>query len=103
MSNSVTYHNLWKRVIDEGGPRERTEYSDGSVWFDEKNVCRHCLEQREVESRPYRWADEQYSFGVYAGRYCEECWPKSGFRDATDPDAEFDPMDAGEVLEASDY
>jgi hypothetical protein len=47
---------------------------------------------------------ERYSFGIYAGRYCnDKCWGNSGYRDATDPDAKFDPMDAGEVLEPEDY
>lgn len=44
------------------------------------------------------------SFGVYAGRYCNDtCWKRSGYRDATDPDAEFDPADAGEVMEPEEY
>lgn len=47
---------------------------------------------------------EYYSFGAYAGRYCnDKCWSRSGYRDATDPDAKFDPMDAGEVMEPDDY
>lgn len=45
-------------------------------------------------------APEQYSFGVYAGRYCEgRCWASSGFRDATDSTARFDPADAGESMD----
>lgn len=44
-------------------------------------------------------AHEQYSFGIYAGRYCDPCWPKSGFRDAVDPDAVFSEEDAGERVE----
>ena len=50
---------------------------------------------------------ERYSFGIYAGRYCysedDRCWKSSPYRDARDPDAKFDPMDAGEVLEPEDY
>jgi hypothetical protein len=47
---------------------------------------------------------EYHSFGVYAGRYCDDkCWANSGYRDATDSDAEFDPMYAGEVMEPEDY
>lgn len=42
---------------------------------------------------------ERYSFGAYAGRYHDACWPKSGYRDAVDPSAEFDEMDAGERLD----
>ena len=78
------------------------EYNDGEAWFDERYVCRHCLEQCEAAGKPYRWADEQFSFGCYAGRYCSECWPKSGYRDATNPDAEFSELDAGERIDA-DY
>ena len=53
--------------------------------------CHHCKSGNE--------ADEQYSFGCYAGRYCDECWRNSGYRDAADPCARFDPADAGESLE----
>ena len=45
---------------------------------------------------------EQYSFGCYAGRWCDRHWPMSGYRDATDPDAVFDEMDAGERIEPLD-
>lgn len=45
---------------------------------------------------------ERYSFGAYAGLWCDRCWPQSGFRDACDPRAEFHPDDAGERLE-EDY
>jgi hypothetical protein len=49
------------------------------------------------------YVPEYHSFGVYAGRYCDdECWKKSGYRDATDTSAEFDPMDAGERLYEED-
>jgi hypothetical protein len=41
----------------------------------------------------------RYSFGVYAGRYCDKHWQESGYRDVDDPDAVFDPADAGERLE----
>ena len=44
---------------------------------------------------------ERYSFGIYAGRYCNPCWKKSGYRD--EPASAFDPMDAGETLEPEDY
>src|ERR1700687_2791639 len=94
---------------DEGHLFERQnaagdfEYSDGTAWFEERNVCRHCQEQHELDGTPFAWADERHSFGVYAGRYCDKCWVMSGYRDATDPDARFDPMDAGEVMEPEDY
>ena len=87
----------YKRETDCG-----TEYSDGDTWFDERYVCHHCLDEREAQGLPYRWADDQYSFGCYAGRYCATCWPKSGYRDATDPDARFDPYYAGERID-EDY
>ena len=78
-------------------------YSDGEFWMTERDTCRHCMEEREAENKPYRYAEEQYSFGVYAGRYCEVCWPKSGYRDATDPTEQFDPADAGEVMREDQY
>ena len=71
--------------------------------FVNKMHCQHCREACERKGAPYEYADERYSFGAYAGRYCDSCWLNSGFRDATDPDAHFDPMDAGEVLDAEDY
>lgn len=90
--------NQFTRATPEGD----TEYNDGDTWFSERHVCHHCQEEREARGLPYRWADEYYSFGVYAGRYCYRCWPKSGFRDAADPGAVFDPADAGERIDA-DY
>ena len=69
-------------------------------WAIERNICQHCRDELEAARKPYRWAEEQYSFGIYAGRYCDDCWPKSGYRDAVDPNARFDPADAGESLEA---
>ena len=76
------------------------EFSDGQYWMNERDVCQHCRDQREAESKPYRWADERYSFNCYAGRYCDMCWPQSGYRDAADPSAEFSEADAGERLDA---
>ena len=45
---------------------------------------------------------EQYSFGCYAGRWCDRHWPLSGYRDATDASATFDPDYAGERIEPLD-
>lgn len=45
----------------------------------------------------------RYSFGAYAGRYHDKCWLKSWFRDAVDPSARFDPMDAGEEMDPEPY
>ena len=75
------------------------EFFDGFGWFSERNLCHQCRGERESAPLPFRWADEHYSFGIYAGRYCRECWLKSGFRDAPDSAARFDPADAGESLE----
>jgi len=78
-------------------------FSDGEYKFDVRDLCQHCREQHEQDQTPFKFADKQFSFGTYAGKYCEECWKKSGFRDAIDPDAEFDPTYAGERLEPEDY
>jgi len=42
--------------------------------------------------------EDRFSFG-YAMHACEPCWRASGYRDATDPEARFDPDDAGERIE----
>ena len=89
----------FKRTNEFGGE----EFSDGECWFDERNVCNHCREQCEADGRPYRWADERNSFGCYAARYCDACWPMSGYRDAVDPDARWSPEDAGEVMYEDEY
>lgn len=83
-----------------------TREEDGDTWFQmtdgtwlqERYICKHCLTATHAVE-----ADEQYSFGVYAGRYCEACWPKSGFRDATGPGAVFDRADAGEAYWEDEY
>lgn len=48
-----------------------------------------------------RDAEERFSLGIYAGKYCDKCWKQSGYRD--EPASGFDPMDAGEVYEPDDY
>lgn len=83
-------------IKTEQNGREYYLDEDGH-WIEERWCCRRCLDQGIV-----RCADEQYSLGVYAGKYCPKCWLKSGYVDATDPDAEFDPDYAGERMEA-DY
>lgn len=65
---------------------------DNHAWCVERETCHHC------EDGVVRQAWERNSFGYYAGRYCDKCWTKSGYRDATDPDAEFDESYAGESL-----
>lgn len=68
---------------------------DGTT-CDERYACR-C---RVCESHPRgpAWADERYSMGIYAGRYCEEGWKQSGYRDVDA--SEFDPAYAGESYDA---
>jgi hypothetical protein len=44
--------------------------------------------------------EEQFSLGLYAGRYHDRCWPKAGYR-MEGPEG-FDPMDAGESYEPLD-
>ncbi len=75
--------------------------SDGSK-CDERHVCRHCVEEHLRTNTPFEFADTRHSFGIYAGKYCDKCWKESGYRDATDQTARFDPMDAGEALEPED-
>lgn len=40
-------------------------------------------------------AEERYSLGIYAGRWCNSHWKESGYRD--EPASAFDPADAGET------
>ncbi len=79
--------------------RENEALPMQQVDYDRRDACQHCREQREPAGLPERFAYERYSFSCYAGRYCDECWPKSGYRDATDPTAEFDPTYAGERMD----
>ena len=81
---------------EEHGRLLYLDESDGT-WIDERWCCGRCLDQGRVS-----FADERYSFGCYAGKWCDTCWPHSGYVDATDPTAEFDPDYAGERIEA-DY
>jgi hypothetical protein len=45
--------------------------------------------------------NEEYSLGIYAGRYHARCWDRSGYR-KEGPEG-FDPMDAGEAYWEDDY
>jgi hypothetical protein len=45
-------------------------------------------------------AEERYSLGIYAGKYCDGCWDKAGYR--KEGAGAFDPLDAGERYE-DDY
>lgn len=73
------------------------EYFDGECWFDERYVCNCCRDEREANGKPYRFADEQYSLGIYAGRYCDTCWEHSGYR--KEGAEGFDPTYAGECYD----
>jgi ribosomal protein L37AE/L43A len=37
----------------------------------------------------------RHSLGIYAGRWCDQHWKTSGYRD--EPASAFDPADAGET------
>lgn len=76
-----------------------TEYMIDGNLYPEREVCLHCL---DVKTKEPKLCDVRYSFGFYAGKYCDACWKTSGYRDATDPEAKFSEMDAGERLE-DDY
>ena len=58
-------------------------------WYSEGCPCSRCGKKD---------AEERYSLGIYAGRYCLKCWRESGYRD--EPASAFDPADAGETYEA---
>lgn len=77
---------------------DENTFSDGEHTFDERDLCQHCREQHEHNKTPFKFADTRTSFGYYAGKYCDDCWKKSGYRDATDDTAEFDETYAGESL-----
>jgi hypothetical protein len=62
----------------------------------ERYVC-HCS---YCEEHGPAFAEDRYSMGVYAGRFCDEGWKLSGYRDVG-PE-EFDPAYAGERME-NDY
>jgi hypothetical protein len=44
--------------------------------------------------------EERYSLGIYAGKYCDFHWLRSGYRD--EGSSGFDPVDCGERYE-DDY
>jgi hypothetical protein len=84
-----------EKEIDEAGFVK----VEGGFWVHEKCVCDHCLDRRLAVGKLPIENDERFSFGHYAGRYCDECWKSSGYRDAVDPRAKFSGNDAGESLE----
>lgn len=46
-------------------------------------------------------AYEQYSLGIYAGRWCDKHWETSGYR--KEGASGFDPADCGETYEPDDW
>lgn len=90
-----------QRPDSNGGPF--LDYNCGDFWVSDKEVCHHCLENKTLAGEFYRENETRYSFGAYAGRYCDDCWKTSGYRDADDDTAVFDPMDAGEVMYEDEY
>jgi hypothetical protein len=62
-----------------------------------KEYCSHCGFKKPT-------VEEQYSFGVYAGRLCREC-AISGYRDACGllDGNQGDPNDLDEPLDEDDY
>jgi len=73
------------------------EFFDGEFWLEDRYTCHHCLEQRLYENKPPKEAEERYSLGIYAGRYCDPCWDKSGYR-KEGPEG-YDYLDAGEYYD----
>lgn len=62
--------------------------SRAATWYELGCPCGDCGSQG---------AEERYSLGIYAGRYCPKCWCESGYRD--EPASAFDPAYAGETYE----
>lgn len=84
-------------LVTRDGVRDLEVLDANGHWYEARWLCQRCLDAGRVE-----WADQRYSFGVYAGKYCDEHWRTSGYRDATDSSAEFSEEDAGERMDA-DY
>lgn len=61
-------------------------------WYDAGCPCCRCSA---------KGAEERYSLGIYAGRYCAACWLESGYRQ--EGPQGFDPLDAGEHYGEDDY
>lgn len=93
------------------GPNQRADSNGGHFldyqvapgeWVNDRGVCHHCLEQKTLAEKFYHCNDVRTSFGYYAGRYCDDCWKTSGYRDADDDTAVFSELDAGESLHGED-
>jgi len=92
----------YQRPDSNGGPFIDYQVA-GDLWVGDRDVCHHCLEVKTQAEQFYNESEQRYSFGAYAGRYCDDCWKTSGYRDAGDDTAVFDPMDAGEVMYEDEY
>lgn len=57
--------------------------------------CARCVDKGIPESETS--GSPRYSLGIYAGRYCDECWDEAGCR--KEGRSGFDPADAGESYE----
>lgn len=79
-------------LVHEDGDWLDTE----GYWIEPKWACHHCsdLDEYGNPTKPVKFADERYSLGIYAGKYCDECWDKSGYR--KEGIEGFDPNYAGE-------
>ena len=73
---------------------QRAARVEANIRQDDAQTCRSC---GEIEPT----TEIRYSLGVYAGRLCDACWKKSGYRD--EDASGFDPMDAGEAYDSDDY
>lgn len=63
--------------------------------------CCRCADNNRKNSRGEMIEGRaRYSLGIYAGRYCDNCWDESGYR-KEGPEG-YDYMDAGEYYD-SDY
>lgn len=90
-----------QRRDTDGGPF--LEYNCGEFWVGDRDVCHHCVDQCTADGSFYRESEVRTSFGIYAGKYCDECWSNSGYRDANGESVTFDPLDAGEAYWEDDY
>jgi hypothetical protein len=63
--------------------------------------CYKCSGQHGDPDRCGRNADEQFSLGIYAGMWCDDCFMQcSGYRQESA--SAFDSDDAGETYELAD-
>jgi hypothetical protein len=73
-------------------------YKIGDYWCSENDVCHGCLDDRLAAGQTPNEAHVQHCGGIYAGKYCDECFGRKFKKDW-----QHDYYDAGEYLEAEDY